>query len=173
MKRFLVSYLGADKPGLIGQFTRHISDANGSFGEVSFSSVDAAAEITCICVMDKQSAEELQTELAELPALKGGDLRVKEVESARDRGLTSRVTHRFVLQGADKAGFLAQVVEALDKHGAIIVRMSTEILKGTQSDAHYIARFGVSIMEGRAPECIATIAGLASEHNCTFRYETA
>ena len=171
--RFLISYLGADRPGLIGQVTKYVSEHGGSFGEVSFSSVDASAELTCICSMEGGDLATLERDLTALPALEEGELRVKEVETARDRGATSRITHRFVLQGADKSGFLATVVDSLDKHGAIIVRMSTEMLKGTAQDAHYIARFAVSLRESRAPECIASIAGLAGEHNCTFRYETA
>ncbi len=160
-------------PGLIGQITTYIKKNDGSFGEVSFASVDASAEMTCICHMENKNLEELKKGLGELPALKDGDLRIKEVEASRDRGDTSRVTHRFVLQGEDKSGFLASVVLCLDEHGAVIVRMSTEMLKGTARDAHYIARFAVSLRESRAPNCIAAIAGLASEHNCAFRYETA
>lgn len=171
--RFLISYLGADRPGLIGQVTRYISDREGSFGEVSFSSVDASAELTCICSMPIGDLATLEKDLAALSSLKGGELRIKEVQIARDRGATSRITHRLVLQGTDCSGFLAAVVDGMDKHGAIIVRMSTEMLKGSEHDAHYIARFAVSLRDSRAPECIAAIAGLAGEHNCTFRYETA
>ena len=67
---------------------------------------------------------------------------------------------------------LKSIIDVLDKHGAVIVRMNAERLHGTTT-VRYAVRIALSVREERAPDCLSDMARLAASLNMILRYETA
>lgn len=172
-KHALISYIGPDKSGLISQLTALLDAQGGSFGDVTFATLGEAGELTFIYAMPaKLTIEDLHNKVTEMEVLKGGNVRVEEFQLKAEKGPTSRITHRIVLEGEDRSGLLKSIIDLLDEYGAIIVRMNSERLHGMET-VRYAARIAVSVRPARAPDCLAAMTKLAASFNMTLRYETA
>ncbi|MBT4768938.1 MAG: ACT domain-containing protein [Rhodospirillaceae bacterium] len=169
----LISYIGADKPGLISTLSNFLTEKGGSVGDTTFALLGAGAELNMIYELPKGlDYKDLGKEIKKMPEVSDGEVKVTDFQHKVDRGPSSRITHRIILSGKDQPGLLARVTRSLDDHGANIVRLNTEKLKGSGGD-QYIARFAISLREERAPTCLAAIANIAVENKLTIRYETA
>jgi glycine cleavage system regulatory protein len=82
------------------------------------------------------------------------------------------VTHRVILPGQDRAGFIAEFTALLDEHGANIIRVNAGKVEGAAGD-QYIAVFAISLRDEKGPDCLAAIVHTAGELKLSFRYETA
>lgn len=172
-KHALISYIGPDRPTLISSVIVLLEDLGGHFGDVTFATLGEAGELTFIYEMaDDLQLEELKQKVNDLEVLKNGAVRVEQFSLKAEKGPTSRITHRIVLAGDDRAGLLKHILDVLDKHGAVIVRMNAERLHGTKS-ARYAARIAISVRPSRAPDCLSDMTRLAASFNMSLRYETA
>ena len=169
----LISYIGPDRAGLISNITGRLFEMGGSLGDLTFAGLGEAAELTMLYEMPKDmTIDGLRREIEALPEVQGGELRVKEIQVKTTLGVTSRITHRVILSGGDRAGLVAKIIKIMDQHGARVIRMNAERLAGAMG-SQYIARFAISVRDERAPACLAAIVSLAGELKLTFRYETA
>lgn len=174
LQGFAISYFGPDGPGLISQIVGYLDEKGGSFADANFASLGGhGAEFTLIYqAPEGEDCQSLETGLRALGASKEGTFNVRTFTLESNKGPSSRITHRFILSGKDRKGFLADVIEVLDGNSAIIAHMNTQLLHGSKGDL-YIARFAVSLREARAPECLAALATLCAKGKLLFRYETA
>ncbi|MGH6961324.1 MAG: ACT domain-containing protein, partial [Dongiaceae bacterium] len=85
---------------------------------------------------------------------------------------SGHITHRIEIIGDDSPGLIARLSEAFVEFGANIVRLNSERIPGT-SGARYATRIAVSIPEGRARACLATVANNAAELHMTCRWDAA
>lgn len=169
----LISYMGPDKPTLISSIIMLLEELGGSFGDVTFATLGEAGELTFIYEMpDGLEVDALRDQLESLSVLQSGTVRVESFALKAEKGPTSRITHRIVLSGEDRSGLLKKIIDVLDKHGAVIVRMNAERLHGATT-VRYAARIALSVREERAPDCLSDMARLAASLNMTLRYETA
>ena len=169
----LITYIGPDRAGLINKITSRVFELGGDLGDVTFAALGEAAEMTLLCEMPKDlTTDKLKKDLAGLPEVQDGELKVESFQLKTMLGPSSRITHRIILSGGDRPGLVSKITKILDEFGANIVRMNAERLMGA-SGKQYISRFAIALREERAPACLAAIVTLAGELKLTFRYETA
>ena len=169
----LISYTGPDRPGLISSITALLYDKGGSLHDLTFAALGQGAELAFIYELPPDlERQALESVLKELPTTSLGQVAVASFHLKTERGPSNRITHRFVLSGKDKRGFIRDMVAALDTCSAIIVRMNAERFHGKKGDL-YFARFAVALRRERSADCLALIAKLASDYEMSLRYETA
>ncbi|MBC6444508.1 MAG: hypothetical protein GDA50_03625 [Alphaproteobacteria bacterium GM202ARS2] len=169
----LISYTGPDRAGLISSITAVLYDKGGSLHDITFAALGQGAELAFIYEMpDDLSVDQLSGLLTALEPVKQGEMSVAPFHLKTERGPSNRITHRFVLSGKDKRGFIRDMVKVLDECSAIIVRMNAERFHGSSGDL-YFARFAVALRKERSADCLALVAKLASDYEMGLRYETA
>ncbi|MBC6497505.1 MAG: hypothetical protein GDA54_04210 [Alphaproteobacteria bacterium GM7ARS4] len=170
----LISYTGPDRPGLISGVTALLFDEGGSLHDITFAALGQGAELAFIYEMPSTglTVEALKDKLTSIKGVQDGAIAVSPFNLKTERGPSNRVTHRFVLSGKDKRGFIRDMVETLDSCAAIIVRMNAERFHGRKGDV-YFARFAVALRQEKSADCLALVAKLASNYEMSLRYETA
>ena len=170
----LISYRGPDRAGLISSITQVLYDNGGSLHDITFAALGQGAELAFIYEIEDAtpSVDELFATLSALDPVKQGEISVTPFNLKTERGQSNRITHRFVLSGKDKRGFIRDMVKTLDECSAIIVRMNAERFHGSSGDL-YFARFAVALRKERSADCLALVAKLASNYDMSLRYETA
>ncbi len=169
----VISYLGDNCPGLVSQFLAHMKNLGGNIDNITFASLGRKAEMTFIYKdSDNLDCDQLHADLSSLPVVLNGDVTIQPYVLDTERGPSHRITHRIVLTGYDEPGLMSNIIETLDKYGAIIVRMNAESINGSTGN-QCIARFAVSMRDERAPDCLSAVVKKAGEMKLTFRYETA
>lgn len=169
----IISYLGENKPNLISQITSYLTEMEGQFSGVTFATLGRVCELTMIYQKaDKQNFDEIEKGLQNLESSKNGEFQIKPLETFRDDGPTTKITHRIVLSGEDQGGLLNKIIKTLDDNNALIIRMNTEKIKFSDK-TQYICRFAISIRDENAPECLSQMVKVAGEMKLTFRYETS
>ncbi len=172
-KNTLISFLGPHHPGLIPKTTKALFELGGNLGEFTFAVLGEAAELTLIYEMpDRVNLTEVEDTLRATPEFAEGELKVVDFQMKTRRGPSSRVTHRIILSGQDRPGFIAKFTALLDEYGANIVRVNAGKVEGATGD-QYIAVFAISLRDEKAPDCLAAIVHTAGELKLSFRYETA
>ena len=173
MSSILISFIGPDRPGLLADVSHMLSEKGGNISDTTLAVLGGDAELTMIYDLPKGlSLADIEAELKKNPKLSTGELSVKPHERKVAPGPSSRITHRIILAGKDQKGLLAELTKVMNDHGANIVRMNSETIRGAEGD-QYIARFAVSLREEKAPSCLAGIVTIAGKLKLTFRYETA
>tara|TARA_B100000579_G_scaffold404932_1_gene390165 strand:- start:1007 stop:1531 length:525 start_codon:yes stop_codon:yes gene_type:complete len=169
----IISYIGENKPNLISEITKYLTELDGEFSGVTFATLGRVCELTMAYQKsEKLEIDEIKKGLESLKAAESGEIQIKLIPLSTDFGPTSKITHRIVLSGDDKKGLLDKIITTLDQNNAIIVRMNTEKIT-FPSNTQYIARFAISIRDENAPQCLSEIVKVAGEMKLTFRYETS
>ncbi|HEY3487515.1 MAG TPA: ACT domain-containing protein [Gammaproteobacteria bacterium] len=163
-KTLLVSIICPDRPGLISSITGLLFDLGINLADASFAVLGEGSEFTAVCeVPDKVTAKGLTEQLQTLE-IENADIKVTPFRWSSDRGASGNISHRIVLQGNDEPGLVARLTEVFGDYDANIVRMDTKTLPGS-SGREYLIELAVSIPQGRAESCLATIGNTASSLN--------
>lgn len=169
----LISIICADRTGLIAAITGRLYDLGANLGDTTFAVLGGGAEFTTICELpDGLSLEAVERDLGALPELAGARLKVRSFGFQPVHGPTARVTHRIKIVGDDSPGLIARLSEVFVGFGANIVRLNSERIPGG-SGAKYLSRLDVSIPEGKAESCLATVANTAGELRLSCKWTPA
>jgi glycine cleavage system transcriptional repressor len=157
----LLSILSPDRVGLISAITGHLFNAGINLRDTTFAVMGQGAEFTAVCeVPDDLATETLQAELARLPELADGQIRVLPYVFDTAPGPAGRITHRVVLSGGDQPGLVARLSDIFTQFGANIVRLDAQTVPDA-AGGRYITRFAVWIPPERAEICLSAIANTA------------
>jgi glycine cleavage system transcriptional repressor len=164
----LVSIICEDRIGLIAEVAGRLYDLGINLGDTTFAVLGGGAEFTAVVELPKhQSLGSIETELADLPALKGAKISVAPFSYGAQHGDTAKITHRIEIEGEDSPGLVARLSEVFVGFEANIVRLNSERISGG-SGARYITRIAAWIPPDKANACLATVANTAGElrHSC-------
>jgi glycine cleavage system transcriptional repressor len=165
----LISIICEDRIGLIAEVTGRLFDLGINLGDTTFAVLGGAAEFTAVIELpDHQSLGGIESELSELPALKGAKISVAPFSYRAQHGDTAHITHRIQIEGEDSPGLVARLSEVFVGFGANIVRLNSERASGG-SGARYITRIAAWIPPEKAKACLATVANTAGELRLTCK----
>lgn len=158
-----------DRTGLIAAVTGRLFDIGADLGDTAFHAVAGRAEFSTLCHLpDSVTVEEVRGELAALPDLAGGQIRVEAQGEAAD----SPLSHRIVVSGGDRPGLIARLSEVFGQYDANIVRLDANRIPGPNG-GRYVTRLAVAIPPARARACLATVVNTAGELHLSCHWEEA
>jgi glycine cleavage system transcriptional repressor len=133
MTRRLLTFTGADRPGLIAAIARVLSDLGADIEDVSMTRLSGNFALMLLARGgDLHNADEKLHEIAAKLGLHCHiDDAVEEVAPARANLFVSVV-------GPNKVGIVATIAETLAKHGANIVEMATRLLEKTEVPVYLV-----------------------------------
>ena len=144
----LVSVFCPDRTGLIAAIAGRMFDLGANLGDTTFAVLGSGAEFTSITELpDAIENETLAAELASVPELAEAKITVTDFELDPIQ---------------DQAG------KMFIEYNPNIVRLSSE----KTPDGNYILRISVSIPEGSAESCLATVANTAEGLQLSCDVET-
>lgn len=130
MTSLVMSFIGQDKPGLVGLLSRTIADHQGNWLESGMSRLGGKfAGILIIQVPDEHSEALMQ-------ALQGLESQGLRVSVERSDEVAQEVESRAVileLIGHDKPGIVRDISQALAQKHINVQRMRTELTSGSMS----------------------------------------
>lgn len=164
----LVSIIGPDRVGLVSAITGRLFDLGANLGDTSFAVLGGGAEFTAICEFSAENMdlETLERELEALPELDGAEVTVSRFDLAAMHPASETITHTLTVSGGDSPGLMARLCEVFEQFDANIVRLNSERVPGGTTQhggAQYVISAAVSIPEGNAKTCLATIGNTAGE----------
>ncbi|MFP6710444.1 MAG: amino acid-binding protein [Rhodospirillales bacterium] len=165
----LVSVFCPDRTGLIAAIAGRMFDLGANLGDTTFAVLGSGAEFTSITELpDAIENETLAAELASVPELAEAKITVTDFELDPIQDQAGKITHRITVRGGDQPGLIARLSELFIEYKANIVRLSSE----KTPDGNYILRISVSIPEGSAESCLATVANTAEGLQLSCDVET-
>jgi glycine cleavage system transcriptional repressor len=172
-KAVLVSIFCRDRPGLVAAVAGRLYDLGANLGDTTFAVLGEGAEFTAVVTApDGLEAQDIERDLATLPELAEGRVKVRGYALGTVHGPSGHITHRIEVSGGDRPGLIARLSEVFGQFGANIVRLNAETIPGT-GGASYITRFAVWIPPERADACLATVGNTAGELKLLFRWSRA
>ena len=172
-KAVIVSIFCRDRSGLVAAVSGRLYDLGANLGDTTFAVVGEGAEFTAVVLLPHELvAGDIERELASLPELADGRVKVRDFRLAPVHGPSGHITHRIEVSGGDRPGLIARLSEVFGQFGANIVRLNAEAIPGT-GGAHYTTRFAVWLPPERADACLATVGNTAGELKLTFRWSKA
>ncbi len=162
-KTLLIHVFAHDIPGLVSAVSGRLFDMGLNLGDSSFAVLGTGAEFTAVVEEPAPvGVEEIEQQLAGLPELEGGQVRVERVSIEPEHGPSAEITHRILIRGADQPGLVARLSEVFGDYGANIVRLTAE--RETFGEPHgYVIQIAAWIPDARADACIAAVTNTASQ----------
>ena len=146
MKRFALTAIGKDKPGIVASVTgalfRHgcnIEDSSMTILEDEF------AMILITSAKDDMDANALNKELEEVGKKMSLAIHLKEIP-IMEKAMPSPSTHIVTVSGCDRPGIVHKTASMLAEHGINITDLSTRVLHGDGKNL-YIMLIEVSMPE--------------------------
>ena len=147
-KRYMITLVGQDRPGIVAALTSVLFDAGISLGEASMMRLGDNFAVMVAVEVDQDPAQ-LRQLLA--PVATQLDLRL-HVDPCRGRSRDQAVPDiRISVFGADRSGIVAQVTSALAETGFNILDLESDIA-GTDTEPVYVLH-----IEGQAADGIEAI----------------
>jgi len=169
-KAVLVSIFCRDRAGLVAAISGRLYDLGANLGDTTFAVLGEGAEFTAVVTPPESlDAADIERELAALPEIGEGRVKVREYRMGTVHGPSSHITHRIEVSGGDRPGLIARLSEVFGQFGANIVRLNAETIPGT-GGTQYATRFAVWIPPERVDACLATVGNTAGELKLTFRW---
>jgi len=157
----LISIHCPDRVGLIAAITGRLFDLGCNLADTTFAVLGSGAEFTAVVeVPESVALGVIESELAELPELVAGRVRVAPFTLEPTHGPSGHVTHRITVSGGDRPGLVARLSEVFGEFGANIVRLNAEKIPG-KAGFEYAVIVSVSIPADSARVCLATVANTA------------
>ena len=169
----LISVLAADRTGLVAAIAGCLFDLGANLGDTTFAVLGEGAEFTSVADLPPGlSTNDVKAQLAALPEVAGGQIKVVPYSFKPHFGPTARVTHRITISGGDQPGLVARLSEAFGQYGANIVHLEAQ-KSPEPAPGRYMTRFAVSIPANTTDSCLATVTNTAGSLNLTVTIETA
>ncbi len=123
----VLTVIGDDRPGLVGQLSAAISKHSGNWLESSMSHLAGKfAGIVCVAI-DDSHLDALKSELASLPGLRI----TAEVSESAEAPASRRLT--LALVGHDRIGIVREVSQVLARHAVNVEELSTHTASAPMS----------------------------------------
>lgn len=126
----VLTVIGADKPGLVEVLSRTLAAHQANWLESRMSRLASRFAGILLASVPAGNLDALKTALA---ALEGEGLRIVIEESGADTALREYRTVKLELIGADRAGIVHEISEALARQGVSIDDLVTEVLSASWS----------------------------------------
>src|SRR5690606_15972300 len=147
-KWYMLTLVGADRPGIVAKVSKALYEGGCNLGEASMARLGGNFTIM-LMVQFEGSAHALRDLVAPVSDSLGLHLHVDRIEGELHRHLVPDV--RISVFGADRAGIVAQVTGALAEAGLNILDLESDV-GGTQEQPIYIMH-----IEGQAREGIEAL----------------
>jgi glycine cleavage system transcriptional repressor len=167
----LVSILCGDGMGLVAAIADCLFAAGVNLRDTTFAVLGRGAEFTAVCELPNElRPDALAAALAELPELRGAQIRVSPYGFDPRPGPTATITHRVVVSGGDQLGLIARLADIFAENGANIVRLEARKLADAEG-GRYVTRFAVWLPPDRAALCLAAVENTAGSLGLESRVE--
>jgi glycine cleavage system regulatory protein len=127
----VLTVIGDDRPGLVGQLSAAISQHGGNWLQSSMSHLSGKfAGIVCVAI-EEEHLDDLRTELAALPGL-----RINAEVSASEQTASAPASGRHLtlaLVGHDRVGIVREVSHVLAKHAVNVEELATHTASAPMS----------------------------------------
>ncbi len=147
MKRFALTAIGRDRPGIVASVTKVLFEHDCNIEDSSMTRLqDEFAIILIMTAPDSIDMDSLREELKRIEGLMSLTIHLKEIEegpAARGPGST----HIVSVSGYDKPGIVHKTADFLSEWGINITDLETKIIEGEDRKI-YIMFIEVSIPEG-------------------------
>lgn len=152
MKRFALTAVGRDRPGIVAAVTKALYEHRCNIEDSSMTILeDEFAMILIMTMPERENALPLRTELEAAEKSMGLAIHLKEIP--REKGTEAKrplSNYIITLHGADKAGIVYKTATLLSEKGINITDLETKIL-GEDKKKIYIM-----VMEVYAPSSVNT-----------------
>lgn len=150
---FMLTVVGADRPGIVARLTRDLFSAGAYLGEASMLRLGGNFTIM-LMVRGEFTAEALRAALASAAAELDLHLHLDAIDGDLHRHVVPDV--RVHVHGADRAGIVAEVTEALAAVGFNILALDSDVA-GLHAAPIYVMQ-----IEGRAADGVEAIEAALS-----------
>jgi len=169
----LISVLAEDRTGLIASITGLLFDLGANLGDTTFAVLGGGAEFNSVADLPAGvGTADVEAALRALPEVANGKVTVAPYTFTPYFGPTARITHSITVSGGDQPGLIARLAEAFVEFGANIVHLEAQ-KSPVPAPGRYVTRFAVSIPEGSADSCLATVRNTAESLNLAVTIEKA
>jgi glycine cleavage system transcriptional repressor len=171
MSQLIITAVGPDRPGIVGELTGHLHSADGNILDSRMVNLRGQFAIVLLIDLPEQSATPLQRELPEFGKRIGLNLSVTPQTAATKHA--EGLSYRLKTYSSDQPGIVARLTNLLRTHGVNI-----EELDARQESAAF-AGTPIFITEMRltVPPAVALrklrsdLEGLCNELNCDVDLE--
>lgn len=162
MKRWLLTLLAADRPGLIAAVSGALWEAGANLREARFDRFGEGAELTAVVELPEAAdAAALEARLRGLPTLAGAELRLEPWPYAGDPAGPARATHHLRFEGRDQPGLVARLTEVVADYGGNILRLQAQTLPAEEGE-RFLLDLWVQLPPARAESCLAALVNTAA-----------
>ena len=148
-KWYMLTVVGADRPGLVSRITHALYEGGCNLGEASMMRLGGNFGIMLMVGFSGNTAQ-LKSLIEPVTESLGLRLHVDRIEARLHQHVEPDV--RIMVTGADRAGIVAHATAALAEAGLDILNLESDVA-GTEAQPLY-----VMYIEGRALEGIASLA---------------
>ncbi len=148
-KWYMLTVVGADRPGIVARITHALHDGGGNLGEASMMRLGGNFAIM-LMVSYPGNARALAAIVEPVTDSLGLSLHVDRIEARLHRHVEPDV--RISVSSADRAGIVAQAVGALAEAGLDILHLDSDVA-GSEQNPLYVMQ-----IEGRALEGVPSLA---------------
>lgn len=126
MAQFILTAVGADRPGLVADLTKHVHDAGASLADSRM--VNLRGHFALLAMVEgADDAIAAARKALEADAKRMGlRLEIETVEKA-ETGKAGTVPYRLKTYSVDQPGIVARVTEVLRKHGVNVEELETRV----------------------------------------------
>ncbi|MBI5888639.1 MAG: ACT domain-containing protein [Deltaproteobacteria bacterium] len=135
MKRYAVTAIGRDTPGIVAAVTKALYEHGANIEDSSMTRLEDEFAIILIMTIDKKAGiKPLLKDLKQVESSLGLAIHVKEIEKRPTPTIgQEESSHIIIIHGADKAGIVYKTTSLLAGMGVNITDLETKILsKGDQ-----------------------------------------
>lgn len=135
MKRYALSAIGRDTPGMVAAVTKELYVHGCNIEDSSMTRLEDEFAIILIMSMDEKSLEPLEASLREIEKAAGLTINLKEIG---DESAATRVESNYLitLHGADAAGIVYKTSELLSGMKINITDLQTKRTRGEDADIY-------------------------------------
>lgn len=130
MTSLVLSFIGQDKPGLVGLLSRTIAEHQGNWLESGMSRLGGKFAGILIIRVPQEHSDALITALQ---ALEGQGLKVSVERSEEEQSSSASRAVTLDLIGHDKPGIVREISQALAQSRINVNKMQTELTSGSMS----------------------------------------
>lgn len=153
MPSYALAAIGRDRPGIVAAISRVLFEHGCNIEDSTMSMLRGNfAVMLVLAAPDGLAADELQAALA--PTCRELGL-LYDVLPVDDRALVPQPTHHLSVYGADKAGILYRITDALASQGVNITDLASRLV-GEADAAVYVVMLELALPESCEPEALET-----------------
>lgn len=155
MKRYALTAIGRDKPGIVAEVTRPLLANDCNIEDSSMTRLqDEFAIILIMSADDDMNVNSLSKALDGVAEKLSLTIDLKEIGDKSDESIES--THLITVAGSDKAGIVHKTTDSLAKWGITITDLQTKILHGEEDELYLM------LLETSFPDTIDEDAVISS-----------